>query len=334
MEEINNALLRELSMLKESEDHIEFKEAKRNFNWDGGEHKNPKERRHCILGYVAALANEKGGRLVFGMKDHRPHEIVGTTFEQGNLGALENAIYDKLQIRVPITEEFEPSKEDPNRKRVIIFNVPSRPIGKMLKYEGVPLMRTGESLREMSDSEIFKILSEQEPDFSAKPCEGLTMDDLDAEALVELDQADRREAEPLLGGRALDGPGTVSLSHEIGHPDRRDPPKRRLVGIVDAEHPRLPPEALERRHHIREEPVYGVIGLVAHLERICHGVEPLDRALVRAVGLVGVARALDGQKAHARHLDDGWRGLGLVEVAVLPLEVEGHVARLPGMFLP
>ena len=188
MEEINNALLRELSMLKESEDHIEFKEAKRNFNWDGGEHKNPKERRHCILGYVAALANEKGGRLVFGMKDHRPHEIVGTTFEQGNLGALENAIYDKLQIRVPITEEYEPSIEAPDRKRVIIFNVPSRPIGKMLKYEGVPLMRTGESLREMSDSEIFKILSEQEPDFSAKPCEGLTMDDLDAEAIRVMKQ--------------------------------------------------------------------------------------------------------------------------------------------------
>ena len=188
MEEIKNTLLRELSLLKESEDHIEFKEAKHNFNWDGGEHKDPKDRRHCILGYVAALANEKGGRLVFGMKDHRPHEVVGTTFEQGNLGALEDAIYDRLQIRVPITEEFEPSKEDPNRKRVIIFNVPSRPIGKMLKYEGVPLMRTGESLREMSDPEIFKILSEQEPDFSAKTCEGLTMDELDAEAIKVMKQ--------------------------------------------------------------------------------------------------------------------------------------------------
>ena len=188
MEEIKNTFLRGLSMLKESEDHIEFKEAKRNFNWDGGDHKDPKDRRHCILGYVAALANERGGRLVFGMKDHRPHEVVGSTFEQGNLGALEDAIYEKMQIRVPITEEFEPSKDDPNRKRVIIFNVPSRPIGKMLKFEGVPLMRTGESLREMSDAEMFKILSEQEPDFSAKPCEGLTMDDLDPEAIKVMKQ--------------------------------------------------------------------------------------------------------------------------------------------------
>ena len=188
MEEIKNTILRELSLLKESEDHIEFKEAKHNFNWDGGAHKDPKERRHCILGYVAALANEKGGKLVFGMKDHRPHEVVGSTFEQGNLGALEDAIYEKMQIRVPITEEFEPSKDAPNRKRVIIFNVPSRPIGKMLKFEGVPLMRTGESLREMSDAEMYKILSEQEPDFSAKPCEGLTMDDLDTEAIKVMKQ--------------------------------------------------------------------------------------------------------------------------------------------------
>ena len=188
MEEIKNTFLRDLSLLKESEDHIEFKEAKRNFNWDGGDHKDPKERRHCILGYVAALANERGGRLVFGMKDKQPHEVVGTSFEEGNLGALEDAIYDKMQIRVPIKEEFEPSKDDPNRKRVIIFNVPSRPIGKMLKYEGVPLMRTGESLREMSDDEIYKILSEQEPDFSAKVCEGLTMDDLDPEAIKVMKQ--------------------------------------------------------------------------------------------------------------------------------------------------
>lgn len=40
------------------------------------------------------------------------------------------------------------------------------PLGRLLKFEGIPLMRTGESLREMSDAEVFRILSEQEPDFS------------------------------------------------------------------------------------------------------------------------------------------------------------------------
>lgn len=172
-----NKFLEDLKILKESEDHIEFKEAKKNFNYNGGEHKEPKERRHCVLGYVAALANEGGGRLVFGMADKRPHDIVGTIYEKGNLGALEDAIYNVHQIRVRIQEEYD---ED---KRVVIFNVPSRPLGKMLKFEGVPLMRVGESLREMSDDEMRKILNEQEPDFSAKVCEGLSIDDLDKEAL-------------------------------------------------------------------------------------------------------------------------------------------------------
>ena len=35
--------------------------------------------------------------------------MVGTTYEENNLGALENAIYEKLQIRVRIKEVFEPN---------------------------------------------------------------------------------------------------------------------------------------------------------------------------------------------------------------------------------
>ena len=154
---------------------------------------------------MAALANEKGGRLVFGMKDKRPHEVVGTTFEMGNLGALEDAIYEKLQIRVRIEETFEPSAEAKERKRVIIFNVPSRPVGKMLRFEGVPLMRTGESLREMSDAEMLKILTEQEPDLSAKICKGLTMDDLNSKAIEVMKQKYSEKN---------DNPGFASISDE------------------------------------------------------------------------------------------------------------------------
>ena len=188
MSNIVNKKLHELSLLKESEDHIEFKEAKHDFNFNGGSHSDPKERRHCVLGYVAALANERGGRLVFGMKDKYPHDVVGSSFAIGELGALEDAIYEKMQIRVRIKEEFEPSAEVEDKKRVVIFNVPSRPIGKMMKFEGVPLMRIGESLREMSDEEIFKILSEQEPDFSAIECEGLTIEELDPRAIEIMKQ--------------------------------------------------------------------------------------------------------------------------------------------------
>lgn len=51
--------IEQLQGLSESEDHIEFKEAKRNYPFSGGKHTDPKDRRHCVLGYIAALANER-----------------------------------------------------------------------------------------------------------------------------------------------------------------------------------------------------------------------------------------------------------------------------------
>ena len=57
----------ELQKLGESEDHIEFKEAKHNYTFAGGKHVDLKDRRRCVLGCIVALANEKGGRLVLGM---------------------------------------------------------------------------------------------------------------------------------------------------------------------------------------------------------------------------------------------------------------------------
>ena len=47
-------------------------------------------------------------------------------------------------------------------------------------------MRVGESLREMDDAEYFSIISEQDPDFSARICEGLTLDDLHEEAIKNM----------------------------------------------------------------------------------------------------------------------------------------------------
>lgn len=182
----------ELQKLRESEDHIEFKEAKHNYPFAGGKHVDPKERRRCVLGYIVALANEKGGRLVLGMADKMPHAVVGSDFAQEKVGELTDEIYKRLGIRIEAAELYE------DGKRVLVLSVPSRPVGRLLRFEGVPLMRTGESLREMSDAEIFRILSEQEPDFSAKICEGLTIADLDKEAIAEMKaQYARKQENPL-----------------------------------------------------------------------------------------------------------------------------------------
>lgn len=175
-----NSNIDKLKHLKESEDHVEFKAARHNYPFAGGNHNDPRERRRCVLGYIVALANECGGCLVLGMEDARPHNVCGSDFAQGETGNLEAAIYKTLGIRVQTREEYE---ED---KRVLIIEIPSRPVGRLLKFEGVPLMRVGEELHEMSDAQMLKILSEQEPDFSAKVCEGLTITDLDGEAVKVL----------------------------------------------------------------------------------------------------------------------------------------------------
>lgn len=168
-----------LRHMKESEDHVEFKSARHNYPYNGGKHTDPRDRRHCVLGYIVALANERGGLMVLGMQDKIPHDVCGSDFAQGKVGLLEDAIYETLRIRVKAEELYE------DEKRVLVIKVPSRPIGRLLKYEGVALMRVGESLREMSDTEMLAILSEQEPDYSARECEGLLMEDLDENAVIK-----------------------------------------------------------------------------------------------------------------------------------------------------
>ncbi|MCK4765148.1 MAG: tetratricopeptide repeat protein [Candidatus Aminicenantes bacterium] len=172
--------IEELKQLDEREDKVEFKEAKRNFPFDGGQRTDPKKKRRCLLGYIVALCNEKGGFLVLGMTDKKPRQVVDTDFAEGEEGALEDKIYEKLQIRVHTEVLYD------DEKRVLIIRIPSRPTCRVMKFEGIGLMRTGDSLREMSDDETFDILSEQEPDFSATFCNGLKFEDLDPTAVAEL----------------------------------------------------------------------------------------------------------------------------------------------------
>ena len=188
----------ELKLLREREDHVEFKEAKRNYPFAGGQKTNPIDRRHCVLGYVVALANERGGRLVLGMADAYPHLTVGSDFAEGKIGALEDEIYTRLRIRIHAEELFEECGKD--KLRVLVLNIPSRPLGKALRFEGVPLMRVGESLREMDDAEYFSILQEQDPDFSSRICPGLIIDDLDNKAIEELRRLMRDNRKHLAAG--------------------------------------------------------------------------------------------------------------------------------------
>src|SRR6185436_5975355 len=52
-------------MVRDENEHLEFKEAKSQFNFEK------------LINYCCALANERGGRLVLGVNDKRPRRVVG-----------------------------------------------------------------------------------------------------------------------------------------------------------------------------------------------------------------------------------------------------------------
>lgn len=168
----------QLKFLRESENKVEFKKGEGgNVSYNGSNKTNPSDRRRCILGYVIALCNEKGGSLVIGMHDSYPHKVVGTKQAENAIGQLESDIYRDSGIRTDIYELYE------DGKRVLVIDVPSRPRGRVFKFEDVALMRVGEDLKPMSDEVYLSIIQEQEPDFSEQYCEGVTIDDLDENAI-------------------------------------------------------------------------------------------------------------------------------------------------------
>lgn len=174
--------IEQLRLMRESEDHVEFKRCQQgNLSFNGADKQKPSDRRKCILGYVVALANAGGGHLVMGMEDKYPHNVVGTRQNENALGQLENDIYKALQIPVYAYELY-----DEKNLRVVVVSVPRHPVGKALKYEDVALWRSGEELIPMPDKVMFSILQETDPDYSQAICEGVTISDLDKEAIAIL----------------------------------------------------------------------------------------------------------------------------------------------------
>lgn len=174
--------IEQLKQMRESEDHVEFKKGEHgNVSYNGAGKDKPQERRRCILGYVAALCNEGGGRIVIGMHDNYPHKVIGTKQCLNGIGQLESDIYRDMGIRPYIYELYE--DENTKSGRVLVIEVPPHPIGKVFKFEDVALMRVGEELKPMDDKTYISIIQEQEPDFSEHICDGITIDDLDKDAI-------------------------------------------------------------------------------------------------------------------------------------------------------
>lgn len=147
-----DTLTRWLAAPTETE-HLEFKEAKQQFD-------TTKLMRYCV-----ALANEGGGHLVLGVADKHPRQVVGTQAfaSPADLNSLKARIVEKLHIRVDATELAHADG------RVLVFEIPSRPIGQPMDFEGAYLMRAGEDLVPMTPDQLKRIFAEGQPDWFTQP---------------------------------------------------------------------------------------------------------------------------------------------------------------------
>src|SRR3990167_5978692 len=127
-------------------EHLEFKEAKQHYDDEK------------LLRYCVAFANELGGHLVLGVRNNIPRKVVGTSAFP-NLGAVKSYVLHKLHFRVEIYELTHPDG------RVLVFEIPPRPIGRPQGLDGTYLMRSGEELVPMSPDQLQRIFAEGQSNF-------------------------------------------------------------------------------------------------------------------------------------------------------------------------
>ncbi|MDD5773996.1 MAG: putative DNA binding domain-containing protein [bacterium] len=144
--------------------HLEFKEAKA--EWSD---------KHAIEDYCAALSNEGGGKLIFGVRNNG--DVVGTNAFSGTYNKLSNDLMVKIGIRIDVEELKHPDG------RVLIFHVSNHYIGKPIKHKGIYWMRAGESLTAMDEKTLSNKLNEANPDFSCQIVKDLGVSDLEETAL-------------------------------------------------------------------------------------------------------------------------------------------------------
>ena len=145
-------------------ENIEFKEAKTDYDFEK------------LVKYACAISNCGGGKIVLGVADRRPREVVGSqAFPQPE--RTRKGLMDRLHIHIDFQEVTHEGK------RILIFDIPSRPRGLPVFSNGVAYWRDADSLVPMPPTVMRDIYNECEHDFSADICPGATIDDLDEHAV-------------------------------------------------------------------------------------------------------------------------------------------------------
>lgn len=169
-------LLSRLRELPKETEWVEFKEAKRNYDFDD-------------LGrYFSALSNEANLKgkdaawLIFGIEDKK-RKIVGTAYRcgAGDLDKLKNEIANHTTARITFAEIYELTPPD---GRVVMFKIPPAPKGIPTAWKGHYYGREGQSLGALSLQEIEQIRGQALSfDWSAQIIKDATIEDLDSDAI-------------------------------------------------------------------------------------------------------------------------------------------------------
>jgi len=128
--------------------------------------------------YCAAIANEGGGKVILGVTDRRPRRVVGTpAFPQPE--QVRTFLIQQLHIGITVMEIHHPDG------RVLVFNVPSRPLGTAIRFQGRYWARQGDSLTDLPLERLRNVLEEAGEDFSAEACPNSSVDDLDPASIED-----------------------------------------------------------------------------------------------------------------------------------------------------
>ncbi len=156
-------------------EQLEFKEAKNQFDTTK------------LLKYCVAIANEGGGYLILGVTDKRPRQVVGSqAFPTSEaLNQIKAKIVEKLRLRIETIEIQHPDG------RVLVFEIPTRPTGQAIAFEGAYLMRAGEDLVPMTPDLLKRIFAEDQQDWFSEPAKSHASSDevialLDTQKYFEL----------------------------------------------------------------------------------------------------------------------------------------------------
>jgi len=186
-------MLKDLPALPSETEWVEFKEAKRNFDFDD-------------LGtYFSALSNEanltgqSAGWLVFGVSDKPPRRIVGTNYRRQapGLDRLKQEITKHTNHHITFQNIYELQLLE---RRVVLFQVPPSPRGIPTTWKGIAYGRIHDALGPLSLEKIERIRRQATyEDWSAQICHGAKLNDLDEEA-VAFARGEYRKKFPDLAG--------------------------------------------------------------------------------------------------------------------------------------